>query len=215
MTIPARFWGRRLAALLAVGMVAGAPVALVQSAQAVDYVRLKGDDPSGSSAFLSTNWSDNRTPHGDADYIVTNNFILRGPTYSNKTATNYVFGGRSLTLGTTSLSGRLALGAGGGGGRTTVGNLVLVKGQLRVVAADLTAPLYGNITVESPASAPFAVQSATGKRTMHIYSAISGERVQAFCSQATTRLQRAHASCTATTRITWVRLRSAEAQTTC
>ena len=32
--IPARFWGRRLAALLAVGMVAGAPGALVQSAQA-------------------------------------------------------------------------------------------------------------------------------------------------------------------------------------
>lgn len=83
-TFPARFLGRRLAALLAVGMVAGAPVALVQSAQAADYVRLKGDDPSGSSAFLSTNWSDNRTPHGDADYIVTNNFLLRGPTYSNK-----------------------------------------------------------------------------------------------------------------------------------
>ena len=90
VTIPALFEGRRLAALLAVGMVAGAPVALVQSAQAVDYVRLKGDDPSGSSAFLSTNWSDNRTPHGDADYIVTNNFLLRGPTYSNKAATNYV-----------------------------------------------------------------------------------------------------------------------------
>ena len=173
--IPARFWGRRLAALLAVGMVAGAPVALVQSAQAADYVRLKGDDPSGQSAFLTTNWSDNRTPHGDADYIVTNNFLLRGPAYSNKNATNYVFGGRSLTLGTTSSSGRLALGAGGGGGRTTVDNLVLVKGQLRVVAANLTAPLYGNITVESPASAPFAVQSASGVRTMHIYSAISGE----------------------------------------
>ena len=174
-TFPARFRGRRLAALLAVTVLAGAPVALVQSAQAADYVRLKGDDSSGSSAFLSTNWSDNRTPHGDADYIVTDNFLLRGPAYSNKNATNYVFGGRSLTLGTSSSSGRLALGAGGGGGRTTVGNLVLVKGQLRVVAANLTAPLYGNITVESPASAPFAVQSASGVRTMHIYSAISGE----------------------------------------
>ena len=174
-TFPARFRGRRLAALLAVTVLTGAPVAFVPSAHATDYVRLKGDDPSGRSAFLTTNWSDNRTPHGDADYIVTNNFLLRGPAYSNKNATNYVFGGRSLTLGTTSSSGRLALGAGGGGGRTTVDNLVLVKGQLRVVAANLTAPLYGNITVESPASAPFAVQSASGVRTIHIYSAISGE----------------------------------------
>ena len=174
-TFPARFRGRRLAALLAVTVLTGAPVAFVPSAHATDYVRLKGDDPSGQSAFLTTNWSDNRAPHGDADYIVTNNFLLRGPAYSNKNATNYVFGGRSLTLGTTSSSGRLALGAGGGGGRTTVDNLVLVKGQLRVVTANLTAPLYGNITVESPASAPVAVQSATGVRTIHIYSAISGE----------------------------------------
>ena len=173
--ITARFWGRRLAALLAVSVLACVPVAFVPSAHATDYVRLKGDDPSGQSAFLTTNWSDNRAPHGDADYIVTNNFLLRGPAYSNKNATNYVFGGRSLTLGTSSSSGRLALGAGGGGGRTTVGNLILVKGQLRVVAANLTAPLYGNITVESPASAPFAVQSASGVRTIHIYSAISGE----------------------------------------
>ena len=172
--ITARFLGRRLAALLAVSVLACVPVAFVPSAHATDYVRLKGDDPSGQSAFLTTNWSDNRAPHGDADYIVTNNFLLRGPAYSNKNATNYVFGGRSLTLGTSSSSGRLALGAGGGGGRTTVGNLILVKGQLRVVAANLTAPLYGNITVESPASAPFAVQSSTGERTMHIYSAISG-----------------------------------------
>lgn len=175
VTIPARFLGRRSAASLVVCMLAGAPVALVQSAHATDYVRLKGDDPSGQSAFLTTNWSDNRAPHGDADYIVTNNFLLRGPAYSNKNATNYVFGGRSLTLGTSSSSGRLALGAGGGGGRTTVGNLILVKGQLRVVTANLTTPLYGNITVESPASAPFAVQSASGVRTIHIYSAISGE----------------------------------------
>ena len=68
---------------------------LAQTGRGTDYVRLKGDDGSGSSAFFSSNWSDNRAPHSDADYIVTNNFLLRGPTYNSKPETNYVFGGRS------------------------------------------------------------------------------------------------------------------------
>ena len=68
---------------------------LAQTGRGTDYVRLKGDDGSGSSAFFSSKWSDNRAPHSDADYIVTNNFLLRGPTYNSKPETNYVFGGRS------------------------------------------------------------------------------------------------------------------------
>lgn len=154
--------------------------ALAQTGRATDYERLTSSDPdNNNSSFLQGNrWSDKQVPHGDADYIVTNNFLLRAPYYNNKPETNYVFGGRSLAIGKPGDSvdankGRLSLGA-ANGGRTTVDNLILVKGQLRVVAASLTTPLYGNITVESPASAPFAVQSANGNRTMRIYSSISG-----------------------------------------
>lgn len=155
-----------------------AGLALTQVARATDYVRMTSGDPSGQSGFdRSACWSDGLIPHDDADYIVTNNFLLRGPeTGGTKIVTNHVFNGRSLTIGTTSSAGRFGLATIGFNSGTTVADLILVNGQLRQIRDDFDSYLYGAITVQSPASKPFAIQSsASNTRTIHICSDISGE----------------------------------------
>lgn len=140
--------------------------ALAQTGRATDYVRLTATDASTESSFVSQgHWSDGKAPHSDADYIVTNNYLLRSSGY------NRTFVGRSLTIGTPSSNGRLGIRE----GQTTVNDLILVNGQLRVLSSEITAPLYGKITVQSSAIQPFSVQSGSSDRTMHIYSSIYGE----------------------------------------
>ena len=140
--------------------------ALAQTVRATDYVRLTANDGSTESSFVSQgHWSDGKDPHSDADYIVTNNYLLRSSGY------NRTFVGRSLTIGTPSSNGRIGIIE----GQTTVNDLILVNGQLRVLSSEITAPLYGKITVQSSAIQPFSVQSGSSDRTMHIYSSIYGE----------------------------------------
>ena len=155
-------------------LVAGFALA---SAWADDYVRLTAnDDGENSSFYQSVRWSDKRVPHDDADYIVTNNFLLRGPKANSGNPTNFVFGGRSLTIGTASSSGRFGLHTDGEKPCTTVTNLILVKGQLRQIRDNCSSILRGTISVQSPAGNPFSVLSSVNNgRTIDIRSVISGE----------------------------------------
>ena len=146
------------------------------AAGADDYVRLTASDSGNNSSFTQlSRWSDKQLPHADADYIVTNNFLLRGPVAGNKNSTaNHVFGGRSLTLGTLSSPGSFGIRT-RDTEKTTVDDLILVNGQLRQLVDDQDSRLYGAITVQSPASAPFCVQSSEGRsRTIRFVSTISG-----------------------------------------
>ena len=125
------------------------------SAWAVDYVRLTADDTGDNSSFIQlSRWSDGQLPHPDADYIVTNNFLLRAPKAGNEgSSTNHVFGGRSLTIGTTNSAGRLGVRT-RSTEKTTVDNLIFVKGQLRQIVNNNDTRLHGAITVQSPSNTP-------------------------------------------------------------
>ena len=85
--------------------------AALVSAWADDFILLtKGDGGDETSFYDSARWSDKRAPHPDADYIVTNNFLLRAPPRGAEGSTaNHVFGGRSLTIGTPSSPGQLGV----------------------------------------------------------------------------------------------------------
>ena len=177
------------------------------SAWADDYVLLtKGDSGDETSFYDSARWSDKRAPHPDADYIVTNNFLLRAPPRGAEGSTaNYVFGGRSLTIGTPSSQGQLGLRSRKTSDnkfdeKTTVTNLILVNGQLRQIVGNNDTRLHGAITVKAPASQPFLVRSSqTDTRTIHIDATISGEEGTALkfdgdqsSSHCTTMLQSAN-----------------------
>ena len=161
-------------------LVAGFALA---SAWADDYILLtKGDTGDETSFYDSARWSDKRAPHPDADYIVTNNFLLRAPPMgSTGSTTNHVFGGRSLTIGTPSSPGQLGVRTRKTNDnkfdeKTTVNDLILVNGMLRQIVGDNDTRLHGAITVKSPASAPFKVRSSKDNtRTIHIDATISGE----------------------------------------
>ncbi len=161
-------------------LVAGIALA---SAWAGDYILLtKGDSGDETSFYDSARWSDKRAPHPDADYIVTNNFLLRAPPRGSEgSTTNHVFGGRSLTIGTPSSPGQLGVRTRKTNDnkfdeKTTVNDLILVNGMLRQIVGDNDTRLHGAITVKSPASAPFKIRSSeTQTRTIHIDATISGE----------------------------------------
>ena len=146
------------------------------SAWADDYVRLTAEDTGDNSSFIqSSRWSDKQLPHPDADYIVTNNFLLRAPKAGNEgSSTNHVFGGRSLTIGTLTSAGRLGVRT-RSTEKTTVNNLIFVKGQLRQIVNNNDTRLHGAITVQSPSNTPFCIQSsADSTRTIHIDATVSG-----------------------------------------
>ena len=146
------------------------------SAWADDYVRLTAEDTGDNSSFIqSSRWSDKQLPHPDADYIVTNNFLLRAPKAGNEgSSTNHVFGGRSLTIGTLTSEGRLGVRT-RSTEKTTVNNLIFVKGQLRQIVNNNDTRLHGAITVQSPSNTPFCIQSsADSTRTIHIDATVSG-----------------------------------------
>ena len=104
-----------------------------------------------------TGWSDRRTPHPDADYLVDfgNHGMLWTP------SSNATFGGRSLTLG------RVNDNAGnvrqiGWGTTATVADLRLAHGRWELTSGtgDSRETLAGAVTVLSPASAPFEISPA-------------------------------------------------------
>ena len=176
-------------------------------AWADDYILLtKGDSGDETSFYDSARWSDKRAPHPDADYIVTNNFLLRAPPMgSTGSTTNHVFGGRSLTIGTPTSPGQLGVRTRKTNDnkfdeKTTVNDLILVNGMLRQIVGDNDTRLHGAITVKSPASAPFKVRSSKDNtRTIHIDATISGEEGTALLfdgdaatSHCTTMLQSAN-----------------------
>lgn len=121
-------------------------------------VFLVGSDGWGVRSFADgAGWSDRRTPHPDADYLVDfgNHGILWTP---SSTAT---FGGRSLTLG------RVNDNAGnvrqiGWGTTATVADLRLAHGRWELTSGtgDSRETLAGAVTVLSPASAPFEISPA-------------------------------------------------------
>ena len=135
--------------------------ASLASVRADDYVRLTADDTGDNSSFIQlSRWSDKQLPHPDADYIVTNNFLLRAPKAGNEgSSTNHVFGGRSLTIGTLTSAGRLGVRT-RNTEKTTVDNLIFVKGQLRQIVNNNDTRLHGAITVQSPSNTPFCIQSS-------------------------------------------------------
>ena len=146
------------------------------SAWADDYVRLTAEDTGDNSSFIqSSRWSDKQLPHPDADYLVADGLLLRAPQAGNEgSTTNHVFGGRSLTIGTLTSAGRLGVRT-RSTEKTTVNNLIFVKGQLRQIVNNNDTRLHGAITVQSPSNAPFCVQSAsTQTRTIHIDATVSG-----------------------------------------
>ena len=126
------------------------------SAWADDYILLTAGDTGDDSSFIqSSRWSDKKLPHSDADYIVTNNFLLRAPKAGNEgSTTNHVFGGRSLTIGTPTSPGQLGVRT-IKTEKTTVTNLIFVNGQLRQIVGKNDTRLHGAITVQSPSNTPF------------------------------------------------------------
>ena len=157
-------------------MICGCAAMLAACAVAEDYVRLTAGDTGDDSSFIqSSRWSDKKLPHPDADYIVTNNFLLRAPKAGNEgSTTNHVFGGRSLTIGTPTSTGQLGVRT-RNTEKTTVDNLIFVNGQLRQIVGKNDTRLHGAITVQSPSNTPFCIQSsADGSRTIHIDATVSG-----------------------------------------
>lgn len=157
-------------------VICGCAAMLAACAVAEDYIRLTETDSGDNSSFTqSARWSDKQVPHPDADYIVTNNFLLRTPKGGDEgSTTEHVFGGRSLTIGTPTSAGQLGVRT-IKTEKTTVTNLIFVNGQLRQIVGNNDTRLHGAITVQSPSNAPFCVQSAsTQARTIHIDATVSG-----------------------------------------
>ena len=182
-------------------VICGCAAMLAACAVADDYIRLTAGDTGDETSFtMKSHWSDNNEPHPDADYIVTNNRLLRAPKAGNEgSTTNHVFGGRSLTIGTPTSPGQLGVRT-IKNEKTTVDNLIFVNGQLRQIVGNRDTRLHGAITVQSPSNAPFCVQSAsTQTRTIHIDATVSGAEGTGLLfkgdnanSQCTTMLQSAN-----------------------
>ena len=157
-------------------VICGCAAMLAACAVAEDYIRLTESDSGDNSSFTqSARWSDKQVPHPDADYIVTNNFLLRTPKGGNEgSTTEHVFGGRSLTIGTPTSAGQLGVRT-IKTEKTTVTNLIFVNGQLRQIVGKNDTRLHGAITVQSPSNTPFCIKSsADNTRTIHIDATVSG-----------------------------------------
>ena len=161
-----------------------------------DLVTLLENDAKGSNSFATSgHWSDGLAPHEDADYLVAlggaeTDGALRTPANA---ATSVTFLGRSLTIGTEEVGGRILQKA----GRTaavTYPDLRLVNGQysdgnewtLEDGSNKNVSILLGDWTVLSTADNPFSV-IGSNNRYFYLAASLHGayDAVLRFCHSVT------------------------------
>lgn len=136
-----------------------------------EVVRLAEKDDTGQSSLVDgSRWSPAGVPASDHDYLVEG-LTIRTP---DRAAASTTFNGHSLQIGVIG-GGKGKVLAKGNGSSVTYSNLglYLANGSYAAGANNMTASIYGKLTVLSPAADPFAFTSEyTGSSGFSIYAEV-------------------------------------------
>ena len=180
---------KRLMAMVALAL-------LTAVSSLADTITLTAADSTGASSFIDgARWSNGEVPSPGNDYVVAlgtaSGQNIKTPAYNvnnpTKAATNVVFAGKSLTLGSGTAAGRLNIKTVASASykdksTITISDLRLVHKDSYILQGDGTssfATLYGNISFLCPmasvstTSTPYF--SVGANRVIDLYSALSAE----------------------------------------